>query len=130
MPFRPGFHSVIDKPDSVRRVIPPTIVIRKTKAADASRWYAKTLLVVSGTGIAFSDAGGVDVVDSKAGEADDVEYFWKDIGRYNEGLEKTSWLIRVTMKLRCPDAVDANRTGATDTRDIGDRVPKKGIDFP
>ena len=88
------------------------------------------MLVVSGTGIAFSDAGGVDVVDSKAGEADDVEYFWKDIGRYNDGLEKTSWLIRVTMKLRCPDAVDANRTGATDTRDIGDRVPKKGIDFP
>ena len=100
MPFRPGFHSVIDKPDSVRSVIPPTIIIRKTKAADASRWYATTLLVVSGTGIAFSEAGGVDVVDSKAGETDDVEYFWKDIGRYNDGLAKVSWLIRVTMKLR------------------------------
>ena len=120
MPFRPGFHSVIDKPDSVRRVIPPTIIIRKTKAADASRWYTTTLLVVSGTGIAFSEAG----------EADDVEYFWKDIGRYNDGLAKVSWLIRVTMKLRCRDAVDANRAGATDTPDIGDRVPSIGIDFP
>ena len=28
-----GFHSVIDSPDSVRRVIPPTTTIAKTKAA-------------------------------------------------------------------------------------------------
>lgn len=49
--------------------------MRKTKAADASRWYATTLLVVSGTGMAFSEGGGVDMVDSKAGEEDDVEYF-------------------------------------------------------
>jgi hypothetical protein len=27
-----GFHSVIDNPDSVRRVIPPTTTIAKTKA--------------------------------------------------------------------------------------------------
>jgi hypothetical protein len=28
-----GFHSVIDNPDSVSRVIPPTTTIKKTKAA-------------------------------------------------------------------------------------------------
>lgn len=46
--MRPGFHSVMDKPDSVRRVMPPTMIMRNTSAADRSKWYATALLVVGG----------------------------------------------------------------------------------
>jgi len=37
-----GFHSVIDNPDSVSRVIPPTTTIAKTKAATPISQLIKT----------------------------------------------------------------------------------------
>ena len=48
-----GFHSVIDNPDSVRRVMPPTTTIAKTKAATA----ISQLINAVGLADAVSDAG-------------------------------------------------------------------------
>lgn len=49
-----GFHSVIDNPDSVRRVIPPTTTIAKTKAATP----ISQLINAAGRADEVSDAGG------------------------------------------------------------------------
>jgi hypothetical protein len=48
-----GFHSVIDSPDSVRRVIPPTTTIAKTKAATP----ISQLINAAGRAAGISDAG-------------------------------------------------------------------------
>jgi hypothetical protein len=48
-----GFHSVIDSPDSVRRVIPPTTTIAKTKAATP----ISQLIKATGRADGVSDAG-------------------------------------------------------------------------
>jgi hypothetical protein len=49
-----GFHSVIDNPDSVRRVIPPTTTIAKTKAATP----ISQLINAAGRADEVSGAGG------------------------------------------------------------------------
>ena len=48
-----GFHSVIDNPDSVRRVIPPTTTIAKTKAATP----ISQLIKAAGRAAGVLDAG-------------------------------------------------------------------------
>jgi hypothetical protein len=61
-----GFHSVMLRPDSVRRVSPPRITIPNTEAAEAMRKMPTDLLFVSGKEEVFEEDCVVDCALSSA----------------------------------------------------------------
>ncbi len=65
IPLKPGFHSVIERPDSVSRVRPPTTTIAYTRKASEKRWIARTGLETNGA--EDEDESMREVVDSEAG---------------------------------------------------------------
>ena len=70
-----GFHSVIDRPDSVRRVMPPTTTIAKTSAATASSQLAIALgrgRVIAGAYAA--DWLGIQQLFATTGQCDVVSF--------------------------------------------------------
>ena len=70
-----GFHSVMDSPDSVSRVMPPTTTIAKTRAATHMSH------VIS--------AAGRDIAISKAGEAElRVLFIYGDMRRINANRKR------------------------------------------
>jgi hypothetical protein len=65
-----GFHSVIDNPDSVSRVIPPTTTIAKTKAATPISQLIKTAGRAACVSEAECELGAVSICIDMALNAD------------------------------------------------------------